>query len=312
MDSSPRGTCLLQCAPRAIVLGAEEESTMSWQTLVSAEQAATRLIDPRLRVFDCRYDLADRAAGREAYQRGHLPGAIHADLHDDLAAPQTATSGRHPLPRPDGFAARLRAWGVDDDSLVLAYDDAGGIWAARFWWMVAKWLGHRHVAVLDGGLRRWRALGLPVTTEVAAPRSAGTFEGHADPLAVVDADVTQEAARSADWRVLDARAPERYRGEVEPIDRVAGHVPGALNCPSAAVVTPDGRFRPAAELQAAFADVLGGVAPDHVVAYCGSGVTACHVLLAMERAGLPGGRLYPGSWSEWSRDPRRPVAHGGA
>lgn len=283
---------------------------MAWQTIVSAEQLAARLADPRLRIFDCRYDLARPEAGREAYLRGHLPGAIHIDLHDDLAAPATATSGRHPLPAPDDFATRLRAWGVDEDSLLLAYDDAAGMWASRFWWMAAKWFRHQHVAVLDGGLRRWTVLGQPVTTDLPGPRAAGTFAGRYDPAAASDADTTQVAALDPQRRVFDARAPERYRGEVEPIDRVAGHVPGALNHPSSSVVAADGTFLPAAELRAAFAAKLGGVPPDHVIAYCGSGVTACHVLLAMEHAGLPGARLYPGSWSEWTRDPSRPVATG--
>ena len=283
---------------------------MGWQTVVTAEHAATRLIDPRLRVFDCRYDLANPQAGREAYLRGHLPGAVHADLHHDLALPETPTSGRHPLPPPDGFAARLRAWGVNEDSLVLAYDDANGMWAARFWWMTAKWLGHRHVAVLDGGFRRWQALGFAVTSDIPGPRPAGDFEGRYDPSAAVDADATADAAGSPDWRVLDARAPERYRGDVEPIDKVAGHIPGARNHPSASVVNADGTFRSTTELANAFSASLDGVAPERTVAYCGSGVTACHVLLAMERAGLPGAKLYPGSWSEWSRDPARPVARG--
>ena len=283
---------------------------MAWHTIVSAEEAAARLADPRLRIFDCRYDLARPDAGRDAYLRGHLPGAIHADLHHDLAVPETRTSGRHPLPAPDGFAARLRAWGIDDDSLLLAYDDASGMWAARFWWMAARWLGHAHVAVLDGGWRRWTSLGLPVTTEVPALRAAGTFAGHYDPATTVDSDSTQAAALDPERRVLDARAPERYRGDIEPIDRVAGHIPGALNHPSSSVVAADGTFLPAAELRARFAAQLGGVPPGQVIAYCGSGVSACHVLLAMERAGLPGGRLYPGSWSEWSRDPARPVATG--
>jgi thiosulfate/3-mercaptopyruvate sulfurtransferase len=300
----------LQRASGGIVLAAREETTMAWQTVVSAELAAARLVDPRLRIFDCRYDLARADAGREAYLRGHLPGAVHADLHHDLALPETPTSGRHPLPAPASFAARMRAWGVNDDSLLLAYDDAGGQWAARFWWMAAKWLGHAHVAVLDGGLRRWTALGLPVSTEVPAPRPTGTFVERHDPATTVDADATQAAALDPRRRVLDARSPERYRGDVEPIDRVAGHIPGALNHPSSSVVAADGTFLLAAELRARFAAQLGPVPPGDSIAYCGSGVTACHLLLAMERAGLPGGRLYPGSWSEWSRDPARAVARG--
>ena len=283
---------------------------MAWQTLVTAEHAATRLIDPRLRVFDCRHQLGNPAAGREAYLRGHLPGAIHVDLDHDLAVPATPTSGRHPLPAPDGFAARMRGWGVDADSFLLAYDDASGLWAARFWWMAAKWLGHAHVAVLDGGLRRWTALGLPLTTEIPAPRPAGDFEGSHAPEASVDAEATWAAASSVDWRVLDARAAERYRGEVEPIDAVAGHIPGARNRPTSSLVGEDGTLLPASTLKAALSRDLDGVPPERTVAYCGSGVTACHLLLALERAGLTGARLYPGSWSEWSRDPARPVARG--
>ncbi len=283
---------------------------MAWQTLVSAEQVAAQLGDQRLLVFDCRYELARAEAGREAWLRGHLAGAIHADLHHDLAGPTSPTSGRHPLPDPRAFAARLRRWGVDDDSLLLAYDDATGMWASRFWWMTAKWLGHRHVAVMDGGLRRWLQLGLPTTTDPASLRPAGDFAARPDAGAFVDADTTQAAALDPQRRVLDARAAERYRGEVEPIDPVAGHVPGALNHPSSGVVTADGRLLPPAELASAFAQSLGPVRPADTITMCGSGVTACHLLLAMEHAGLSGARLYPGSWSEWSRDSARTVARG--
>lgn len=285
---------------------------MAWKTLVSVEVAAARLVDPRLRIFDCRHELGRPGAGREAYERGHLPGAIHVDLDRDLSGTRTGSGGRHPLPAPDGYAARLRAWGVDADSLLLAYDDAGGLWAARFWWMTARWLGHPRVAVLDGGLRHWVGRGLPVTTEVPPPRPAGTFEPTLDPDAVADADDTAAAARDPARRVLDARAPERYRGEVEPIDAVAGHIPGARNLPASGLLAADGTLRPARDLAGLIHAGLEKTAPESAIAYCGSGVTACHVLLAMERAGLPGARLYPGSWSEWSRDPARPVARGAA
>jgi len=266
--------------------------------------------DPHLRLFDCRYELARPDAGREAYLQGHLPGAVHADLHHDLAGPTSPKSGRHPLPDPQDFAARLRRWGVDDDSLLLAYDDATGMWASRFWWMTSKWLGHRHVAVMDGGLRRWLQLGLPTTTDPTPLRPAGDFTARPDAGACADADTTQAAALDPRRRVLDARAAERYRGEVEPIDPVAGHVPGALNHPSSGVVAADGRFLPPVELASKFSQSLGAVSPVDTITMCGSGVTACHLLLAMEHAGLPGARLYPGSWSEWSRDPVRPVARG--
>lgn len=283
---------------------------MAWQTLVSAEQVAERRGDPRLLVFDCRYELARPEAGLATYLQSHLVGAVHADLHHDLAGPTSPTSGRHPLPDSQVFAAWLRRWGVNDDSLLLAYDDATGMWASRFWWMTAKWLGHRHVAVMDGGMRRWLQLGLPTTTDPAPSRPAGDFAARPDAGAYVDADTTQAAALDPQRRVLDARAAERYRGEVEPIDQVAGHVPGALNHPSSGVVAADGRLLPPAALASAFSRSLGSVSPADTITMCGSGVTACHLLLAMEHAGLPGARLYPGSWSEWSRDPARQVARG--
>jgi thiosulfate/3-mercaptopyruvate sulfurtransferase len=208
------------------------------------------------------------------------------------------------------FAARLRAWGVDDDSLLLAYDDSSGLWASRFWWMTAKWLGHRHVAVLDGGLRAWAGQGLPTTTEAPSPPATGNFTARVYASRIADADATAAAARNPRCRVLDARAGERFRGEVEPIDPVAGHVPGALNLPASAVTGPDGRFLDPESLAQVFAGTLRGVAPAATVAMCGSGVTACQLLFAMEHAGLRGARLYPGSWSEWSRDTSRPVARG--
>lgn len=283
---------------------------MAWQTLVSAENAVARLADPRLLIVDCRYDLARPEAGRDAYLAAHLPGAIHADLEHDLSVPATPRSGRHPLPAPDSFAARLRAWGVNDDSLLLAYDDSSGMYAARFWWMTAQWLGHRHVAVLDGGLRRWLSLGLPTTAEVPPPRPAGDFVGTLNPAAAVTIDTVAAAARDPSRRVIDARAAERFRGEIEPIDGVAGHVPGARNHPHSRNMDAEGQFLPAAEIRESLQATLEGMAPSDVIAMCGSGVTACHLLLAMEVAGLPGGQLYPGSWSEWSRDPARPVAKG--
>lgn len=283
---------------------------MASQALASAEDVAEQLADPRLLLFDCRYELSRPEAGREAWTRGHLPGAVHADLHHDLAGPTSPRSGRHPLPDPQQFAAQLRRWGVNDDSWLVAYDDSTGMWAARFWWMAAKWLGHPHVAVLDGGLRRWQQLGLPVADDLPPARAPGSFSGKVNDRAWVDADTTQAAALDAGHRVLDARAPERYRGEVEPIDPVAGHVPGAVNHPTSSVAGADGRLLPATVLRAAFEQTLGPVPPSNTITMCGSGVTACHLLLAMEHAGLPGARLYAGSWSEWSRDPSRAVARG--
>ena len=283
---------------------------MTTRTLIEAEALASLLGDARLRVFDCRFDLARPAYGRAAYGEEHLPGAVFADLNTDLSAPATATSGRHPLPAPEVFAARLRAWGVNADSRVVAYDDNSGAYAARLWWML-RWLGHDDVAVLDGGMRRWLQLGLPLTEDVPAP-TPGNFIAQPRPGMVVSAPAVLTAASDPSARVLDARAPERYRGEVEPIDKVAGHIPGARNHPFGMSLDSQGRFLPPQALRDAFAASLDGVAPESTIVYCGSGVTACHMLLSLEHAGLTGARLYPGSWSEWSGDPSRPVATGAA
>jgi len=283
---------------------------MTVRTLIQAEQLASLLGDPRLRVFDCRFDLARPAYGRTAYLDEHVPGAVFADLNGDLSSPPTPGSGRHPLPEPGAFAAWLRGCGVDADSRVVAYDDGNGAYAARLWWML-RWLGHEEVAVLDGGMRRWLQLGLPLTEDVPAP-AAGNFVARPRPALAATAEDVLAATRDASQRLLDARAPERYRGEVEPIDRVAGHVPGARNHPFGLSLDGQGRFLPPAALRDALAASLDGVAAGSTIAYCGSGVTACPLLLALELAGLHGARLYPGSWSEWSSDPARPVATGAA
>lgn len=281
---------------------------MTLRTLIQAEALAAQLGDGRLRIFDCRFDLARPACGRSAYLDGHLPGAVYADLNADLSRAAMPTSGRHPLPSPDEFVARLRAWGVNQDSRVVAYDDGNGAYAARLWWML-RWLGHDEVAVLDGGMRRWLQLGLPLTAERPEPL-CGDFVARPRPALAASADDVLAATADPAMRILDARAPERYRGEVEPIDKVAGHVPGARNHPFGLGLDPQGRFLPPDALRAALATSLDGVAPERSIVYCGSGVTACHVLLALEQAGLAGAQLYPGSWSEWSSDPARPVGTG--
>ena len=281
---------------------------MTTRTLVEAEALEPLLGSRRLRLFDCRFDLARPESGRQRYLDEHLPGAVYADLNRDLSRPATPTSGRHPLPAPEVFAERLREWGVNDDSLVVAYDDGNGMYAARLWWML-RWLGHDDTAVLDGGMRRWIQLGLPTSDEVPATVH-GNFVARPQPRLAVSADEVLLAARDPAARVLDARAPERYRGEVEPIDKVAGHIPGARNHPFTLSLDDQGRFLPPGQLHTALAARLDDVAPERTIAYCGSGVTACHLLLAMEHAGLAGARLYPGSWSEWSSDPARPVATG--
>jgi thiosulfate/3-mercaptopyruvate sulfurtransferase len=278
-------------------------------TFVSAESLAGMLGDPRLRLFDCRSDLMRPEAGAEQYAAGHLPGARFADLNRDLAAPVTSASGRHPLPSPEIFAATLRGWGVDSDSRVVAYDERNGAYAARLWWML-RWLGHAQTSVLDGGYARWTDLGLPVTTEVPPPVRAGSFAAHVQPSMVVDAAHVLAATASSGSRVLDARGAERFRGDVEPIDRVAGHIPGARNLPYTTTISADGRTLEGDALAHVLDAADPDAAPGETVVMCGSGVTACRLLLALEHAGRSGAKLYPGSWSEWIRDPRRPIATG--
>lgn len=281
-------------------------NTAGWTTLVDAETLAARLDDARLRIFDCRFALNDTATGESAWRESHLPGAQYAHLDRDLSGPHTPGAGRHPWPDAEAFGAWLGRCGATPDMQVVAYDAGDGAFAARLWWLL-RTFGHRDVAVLDGGWARWRALGLPVDAEVPAvvPTS---YRGRFD-AAMLASYEDLPARLAAGDLLIDARASERFRGEVEPIDRVAGHVPGAVNRPYAANLR-DGRFRPAAELAEEFGALLGGCPPSQVVAMCGSGVTACHHLLAMAHAGLPGAQLFAGSWSGWIEDPQRAVAIG--
>jgi thiosulfate/3-mercaptopyruvate sulfurtransferase len=276
-------------------------------TLVSVETLAAHIDDPRWLIVDCRFDLAKPQAGEQAYGQAHIPGAIYAHLDRDLAGPVTPTTGRHPLPDPDQFARTLSRWGVSPDTQVVAYDADVGMYAARLWWML-RWVGHRAVAVLDGGFKAWVDAGLRTSTE-SVSRTPTSFVAHPDRSMWADVAEVAESAADPQWRLLDARAPERFRGDVEPIDPVAGHVPGALNHPFALNVA-DGRLAPAQQLRERFAASQAGVPDDRTIVMCGSGVTACHLLLALEVAGKHGARLYPGSWSEWIRNPHRGVARG--
>jgi len=283
------------------------------ELLINAQTLRTQL--PDCLVFDVRHDLADHAAGRRAYQQGHIPGAIFLDHEYDLAAPRTGRNGRHPLPALADFAALMRLQGLVPARQVVVYDEGGGAFAAHLWWML-RWLGHERVAVLDGGWSAWLDVGgavatqdgVPNVTEAQALAHAG-WDGEAAMRTVCAQDVVDNLEAKT-FVVLDARAPQRFRGEVEPMDPVAGHIPGALNRPASANVTPQGRFKPADQLRAEFQALLGDCVPTQVVHQCGSGITACQNLFAMELAGLHGSRLYPGSWSEWCSDPSRPVATG--
>jgi thiosulfate/3-mercaptopyruvate sulfurtransferase len=277
-------------------------------TLVSAAELATHLEDPKWVIVDCRFDLARPASGREGFAAGHIPGARYAHLDEDLSAKITPQSGRHPLPDAQTLSATLGRWGIDNSTQVVAYDAGNGAYAARLWWLL-RWLGAEHVAVLDGGFKAWTDAGLPVTT-VLPTVMATRFAPNLQNAMLLDAVAVGQRAADPSWRILDARAPERYAGAVEPLDTKAGHVPGAHNYPFAGNLGLDGRFLPAAQLKAQLEQSLGGVPADRAIMMCGSGVTACHNLLALEVAGLKGARLYAGSWSEWIRDPARPIAAG--
>ena len=276
-------------------------------TLVSVATLASHIDDPSWLIVDCRFDLTNPSAGEAAFAATHIPGAIYAHLDRDLAGPVTPQTGRHPLPEPDVFAATLSRWGVTPTTQVVAYDADIGMYAARLWWML-RWVGHEQAAVLDGGFNAWTAAGLPTSNEIAT-REPHPFVARPNRDMWVDADELAQRVGDHAWRVLDARAPERFRGDIEPIDTVAGHVPGARNHPFALNVA-GGRLAAPEELRRRFEASQEGVPDDRTIAMCGSGVTACHLLLAMEVAGKRGARLYPGSWSEWIRDPSRPVARG--
>jgi thiosulfate/3-mercaptopyruvate sulfurtransferase len=276
--------------------------------LASAESLHSQLGAPDLFVFDCRHDLVHTEKGREAYAAGHIPGAYFLHLDEDLSGAKNGRNGRHPLPAPETFIARMEALGLSNASRVVAYDDAGGMYAARLWWML-RWIGLESVSVLDGGIQAWTQAGFGLVTATPAARAPGKLSRkQLEPVA--DADELLAALGSARLLIVDARAADRFRGENETMDPVGGHIPGAANRPFRDNLAADGRFKPAQQLRQEWLAVLAGRAPADVVAQCGSGVTACHNLLALEVAGLGGARLYPGSWSEWCSDPSRPVARG--
>lgn len=279
-------------------------------TLITPEQLAIQVDNPHWVILDCRHDLMNPAAGRDAYAAGHLPGACFADMDHELSGAKRGEDGvfrgRHPLPERAAFLATLRSWGINDDSQVVAYDAHGGMFAARLWWML-RWLGHASVAVLDGGIVAWTAQGLPLSTDVAV-RPAGTISDRPALVQTVTAADVLANLEGGDRTVIDARAPDRFRGENETMDPVGGHIPGAINRFFKDNLDADGRFKSAALLKAEFSRLIDD--PAKAIMQCGSGVTASHNLLALEVAGMGGAALYPGSWSEWCADPARPVATG--
>ncbi|MBT2371817.1 sulfurtransferase [Pseudomonas fluorescens] len=278
--------------------------------LISPQQLAERQKRGGLVILDCRFALEDPDYGLRSYAEGHIEGAQYADLERHLSGPVTkGVTGRHPLPAPESLIRQLRAWGVNSDSEIVLYDDGPGAYAARAWWLLA-WLGKRDsVFILDGGLKAWHTAGFPLSLD-APVMEPGTFTGTPDNRLLLDAEHLQKRLGKAGLTLIDARAMPRFRGEVEPIDPIAGHIPGAQCAAFNENLGSDGRFLPAEQLKLRFAAKLQDRSADELVAYCGSGVTACHNLFALCLAGYPLGKLYAGSWSEWITDPQRAIATG--
>ncbi|MFI3185962.1 MAG: sulfurtransferase [Methylococcaceae bacterium] len=281
---------------------------MTYTTLVSSDTLQQQLNCPDWIIVDCRFSLADTEAGGQAYRLGHIPNARYAHLDKDLSSMITDFTGRHPLPNFALLAKKLGDWGIANSTQVVIYDDAGGAFAGRLWWLL-RCLGHDKVAVLDGGIKQWQKQGLPITTTVPSIKPA-TFRPYLNDTAWLNAIQVENSLARNSIRLIDARTPERYRGAQEPIDPVAGHIPRALNRAFQLNLDSNGLFLSAEQLREQFNRLIGAVAPTQVVHYCGSGVTACHNLLAMEYAGLTGSKLYAGSWSEWIRNKNRAVAKG--
>lgn len=281
---------------------------MTYQTIISVGDLNKNINNQDWFVFDCRFLLKDLEGGLKKFNQGHIPGAQYADMDKDLASAMTATSGRHPLPNPDKLIHKLQSWGINNSSQIICYDDMSGAFAARMWWLL-KWLGHEDVAVLDGGIDNWTTSGLALETDMK-PRGAGAFSGQADNDMWVDVEFVQKQLADNKINLLDARSEERFTAKDSNTDPVAGHVPGAISFPFAGNLSKQGVFLSAEELRKRFAETFADSQNKEVINMCGSGVTACHNLLAMSVAGLPMTRLFVGSWSEWIKDNSRPVATG--
>jgi thiosulfate/3-mercaptopyruvate sulfurtransferase len=278
--------------------------------LIEPAELAAHTDDPDWVVLDCRFDLAEPGWGAGEYARGHVPNALYAHLDRDLSGAVTATSGRHPLPSRDGLSATLGRWGVDESVQIVSYDQGTGAYASRLWWL-ARWAGHVRVAVLNGGFAAWQQAGLPISDQPTVRQARHFQTGHGPAGLATTAEVAAIQAAGELGRgqrvLVDARAADRFAGQNETLDPVAGHIPGARNHPFMRNLDPQGRFLPSVTLRSQWLETLQGQTPSNTIAMCGSGVTACHNLLALEVAGLTGARLYAGSWSEWIRDAARPV-----
>jgi thiosulfate/3-mercaptopyruvate sulfurtransferase len=281
---------------------------MPYTTLISTPDFADHLADPDFAIVDSRFDLAKPEWGEAQYRASHIPGAVYAHLDRDLSGPKTGRNGRHPLPDMDHFKAQLGQWGIDSQTQVVVYDQHNGMQASRLWWLL-KYLGHEAVAVLEGGFAKWVKENRPIRSGQER-RPSTTFTGEPHEAMRLTAEAVEQIRLNPAYRLIDARAPERYRGQVEPLDPVAGHIPGAVNLFNLSNVNPDGTFLAPEALRAKFTTLLGDVPATNAITYCGSGVAAAHNLLAMEVSGLTGAKLYAGSWSEWCSDPARATAQG--
>ena len=278
---------------------------MKYHSIINADELAKHLGDPSWRIVDCRYNLNAIDEGLAQYNIEHIPYAVYAHLKYDLSSPVTEKTGRHPLPDIKKLKQTFGDWGIDDTIQVVVYDNAAGSYAARLWWLL-RWLGHDNVAVLNGGFDIWKQQGLPVTSEIPQIPET-TFIGQPDMTMVADTQAVEQLLEQSDTNLIDVRDPKRFQGQTEPIDRIAGHIPGAINVPWKSNTDENGLYLAKAQLHDFYKTILHGIPPDKTVFMCGSGVTACHTLVALEYIGIKGARLYPGSWSEWIADPKHPV-----
>lgn len=281
---------------------------MTYTTLISTTELVDHLAQPDWLIIDCQFSLDNAGYGAEAYARSHIPGAIFADINTELSSPVIpGKTGRHPLPEVETLSRTFSKWGIDANTQVIVYDDRGGMFADRLWWLL-RWLGHNAVAVLDGGWPAWAGANLPEQSGLESPRQAAIFTPKLRPELVAPVELVETVHNDPAWRLLDARATERYHGQNETIDPKAGHIPGALSAPATANLGPDGLFLPVPALQERFNRLVEQTPPENIICYCGSGITATYNILALAHAGFGEARLYPGSWSEWIIRPEHPIA----
>jgi thiosulfate/3-mercaptopyruvate sulfurtransferase len=281
---------------------------MTYQTIISTQELFANLKSKDWVVVDCRFDLTAPDWGEEEFCVLHIPGAVYANTDNDLSGPKTPLTGRHPLPEPDAFCTTMRRLGISTETQVVVYDATSGSFASRLWFLL-RFYGHFKVALLDGGFAQWHKQGLPIETGWNENKP-GNFVGTPDIKMITTTEEVETSIGRLNWKLIDARAPERFSGEQETIDAKAGHIPGAVNRFYGGNMDSEGFFVSAGQLKREFTDLLDGVSPENTVVYCGSGVTSCHHMVAMAIAGLPQPRLYPGSWSEWIRDPAHEIATG--